>query len=309
MKKLLPLLFLLITLGSARAQETYRFASRDTCDLYLDIFRPVQDAPTTYQGVQKPTILHVFGGGFIMGERSGEFVRKWIDILNRDGYTVVTMDYRLGMKGYSMGKGLAGAYKASERFFLSQELGVEDVSACVAYLIEHKEQLGIDPENLVLAGSSAGAIITLATVNHLANGRYGVLPEGFRFKGAMSFAGAIISTSGAPRFESAPCPLLLMHGTADKAVAYKKYGLFGRGVWGSDYIAGLLSRKDWTHCIYRFQDRTHDVAAYHVVLWPLEKQFLEENVILGHARSVDAVVQDDSLPTWTQVSIDSIYRR
>ena len=71
MKKLLPLLFLLITLGSARAQETYRFASRDTCDLYLDIFRPAQDAPTTYQGVQKPTILHVFGGGFIMGERSG----------------------------------------------------------------------------------------------------------------------------------------------------------------------------------------------------------------------------------------------
>ena len=125
----------------------------------------------------------------------------------------------------------------------------------------------------------------------------------------MSFAGAIISTSGAPKFASAPCPVLLFHGTDDKAVAYHSFGAFGRGVWGSDYLADQFAKRHYVHCIYRFKGRTHDVAAYHQVLWPLEKQFLEENVMLGHARTVDATVDDDSLPSWTQVSLDSIYRR
>ena len=309
MKKLITLLFLLLALGNARAQETYLFASRDTCQLYLDIFRPAEGVSTTFQGVEKPTILHVFGGGFISGERSDRFVRNWVRILNEEGYTVVTMDYRLGMKGYKMGKGLSGAYKATERFLLSQEVGVEDVISSITFLMEHPE-LGIDTGNLVLSGSSAGAIITLATVHHLANGEYASLPEGFRLKGAMSFAGAIISTTGAPTFSSAPCPVLLLHGTADPAVAYKKYGALGKGIWGSDYLAGLWAKKGWTHCIYRFKDRTHDVAAYHVALWSLEKQFLEENVMLEHPRTVDAMVDDPSLPTWplTQVSLDSIYR-
>jgi hypothetical protein len=44
-------------------------------------------------------------------------------------------------------------------------------------------------------------------------------------------------------------------------------------------------------------------------LWPIEKEFLEQNVILGVKRSVDAEVDDPSLPTWNwaDVSMDQIY--
>lgn len=314
MKKILILAVSLAVLFSAgwqlQAQETYLFATRDTCELFLDIFRPAEGAATTFQGKEKPTVLHVFGGGFITGQRSDRFAREWARILNEDGYTVVTMDYRLGMKGYKMGKGLKGAYQSCSQFLLSQQMGVEDVFSCIAFLIKNGEALGIDPGNLVLAGSSAGAIITLAAVYDLAEGRHGELPADFRLKGAMSFAGAIVSTSGAPKFKAAPCPVALFHGTADKAVAYRHFGALARGIWGSDYLAEQFAKQGWIHCIYRFKDRTHDVAAYHHVLWPLEKQFLEENVILGHARTVDAMVDDTSLPTWLQeVSLDSIYRR
>lgn len=309
MKRIITLLLLFVMAWGARAQETYQFASRDTCDLYLDIFRPELGSSTTFQGQEKPTILHVFGGGFVMGKRSDGFVRNWVKLLNEEGYTVVTMDYRLGMKGYKMGKGLSGAYKSSDRFLLAQTVGVEDVFAAVSYLIDNRDSLSIDTDNLVLSGSSAGAIITLAAVRDLANGHTGVLPQDFRFKGAMSFAGAIISTSGAPQFESAPCPVLLMHGTEDQAVTYKKFGTAGRGIWGSDYLADQWSKKGWTYCIYRFKGRTHDVAGYHLIQWPVEKQFLEQNVILGHKRTVDATVQDDSLPSnWGQVTLDTIYR-
>ena len=307
MKRLLLTLLLVFSFCAVHAQETYLFAQRDTSKLYLDIFRPAEGSETTFQGIAKPTIIHVFGGGFIWGSRSEGFLKDWIEHLNREGYTVVTFDYRLGMKGYKVKKGLSGSFKASGQFEKSQQMGVEDLFSAVSFLCENQDKLGIDPSNLVVAGSSAGAIITLASLREIANGTAQGLPEGFRFKGAMSFAGAIISTQGAPKFESAPCPVLLMHGTEDKAVMYKKMVVFGRGIWGSDYLARQFQKKGYPCCIYRFQDRTHDVAAYHSVLWELERQFLQENVILGHRRSVDALVDNESLPHWGSISVDDIY--
>ena len=293
---------------SLSAQETYKYADRDTCSLYLDIFRASEGAGTTIGDKQKPTVVYVFGGGFLMGQRTDDFTREWFKLLNDNGYSVVTIDYRLGMKGYKVGKGLRGAIKSVDRFLLSQQVGVEDLFSAVSYLAENEDKLGIDPDNLVVAGSSAGAIITMAAVYDISRGRTEGLPEGFSFKGAISFAGAIISTTGAPDFTAPPCPVLLFHGTADKAVAYRHLGAFGKGLWGSDFIAERLSRKAYPHCIYRFKDRSHDVAAYHMALWPLEKQFLEDNVIAGHNRVVDAMVDDDSLPTWGSISMDDIYK-
>lgn len=307
MKRLLFIFLLAFSFCAVSAQETYPFAQRDTTQLYLDIFRPAEGSETTFMGIEKPTIIHVFGGGFLIGTRSGGYFQDWINLLNQEGYTVVTIDYRLGMKGYKVGRGLAGAFNASGQFEISQNMGVEDLFSAVAYLAQNQEKLGIDPSNIVVAGSSAGAIITLAAIRDIANGNTRDLPEGFHFKGAMSFAGAIISTKGAPKFESAPCPVLLMHGTEDKAVAYNHLDFLGRGIWGSSYLAKKLKRQGYPCCIYRIQNRTHDVAAYHSVLWELEKQFLQENVMQGHVRSVDALVNNEALPQWSTISMDDIY--
>ena len=195
-------------------------------------------------------------------------------------------------------------------FFLSQQVGVEDLFSAISFLDENKEELGIDPANLVVAGSSAGAIIAQAAEYDILCGRTEGLPEGFQFKGVMAFAGAVISTSGEPKYKQAPCPVLMLHGTADQAVAYHKLSAGGRGIWGSDFLAAQWAKKGYKgYCIYRFQDRTHDVASYMNYLWDLEQAFLEKNVILGIARTVDATVDDPSLPSWGQVSLDSIYRR
>jgi len=300
----------LIFLGlSATAQETYMYAERDTCSLYMDIYRPSEGAATEWNGQAKPTIVYVFGGGFIGGERSGQFIQGWFQRLNDNGYTVVTIDYRLGMKGYKVGKGLSGAFKASDRFLLSQQVGVEDLFSAISFLNENSEELGIDCGNLVVAGSSAGAIIAQAAEYDIVCGRTEGLPEGFQFKGVMAFAGAVISTSGAPNYPSAPCPVLMLHGTADQAVAYTKYGVLGRGIWGSDYLADQWNKKNYKGwCIYRFKDRTHDVASYMNYLWDIEEAFLEKNVMQASGRTVDALVDDPALPSWGQVSMDSIYR-
>lgn len=307
MKKILLIAILLISAIGLPAQETHKFVQRDTCDLYLDIWRAEPGSATAIDSLAKPAILYVFGGGFIMGQRNDEFTARWFKRLNAQGYSVVSIDYRLGMKGYQMGKGLSGKVKASDRFLLSQQIGVEDVFSAVSFLANHQE-LGIPADNIVLAGSSAGAIISLASAYAVANGETAGLPEGFNgFKGVMSFAGAIISTSGAPKFKSAPCQLLLMHGTADQAVAYKSFGAFGRGIWGSSYIADKLQKKGWPCCIYRFTDRTHSVAAYMDYLWPIEEDFLDK-VTRGVSYSVDATVDDPSLPAFWSISVDDIYK-
>lgn len=308
MKKLFLTIALLLGFISANAQETHCFAQRDTCNLYLDIWRPADDAVTAIDSLAKPAVLYVFGGGFIQGRRNDPFTVKWFKRLNAEGYAVVSIDYRLGMKGYKVGKGLSGTLKASDRFHLSQQVGVEDVFSAVSFLAAHPE-LGIPSDNLVISGSSAGAIISLASAYAVANGELEGLPEGFAgFKGVMSFAGGIISNTGAPKFKQAPCPLLLFHGTADQAVAYKHLGAFGRGIWGSSYIAGKLQKKGWPCCIYRFTGRTHAVAAYMDYLWPMEEEFLEK-VTLGVSHSIDATVDDPSLPTFWSISIDDIYKK
>lgn len=277
------------------AQETYQFVQRDTCALYLDIFRPDSSAQITFKGTAKPAIMFLFGGGFVGGSRSDANARRWFSTLTANGYTVVAIDYRLGMKGHKMGKGLRGAVKALDRFVLSQQIGVEDVFSAVAFLAAHPE-LGVPADNIVISGSSAGAIISLASAYAVANGKTDGLTEGFAFKGVMSFAGGIISKKGAPKFAKAPCPLLLFHGTADKIVAYKHYGTCRRGMWGSSYIASKLKKTGWNCSIWRFQDHAHEVASYMQVMWNVEKEFLEKNVMRGIPCQVDALVDDPSLP-------------
>lgn len=307
MKRIMMLSLLLLLAVPVLAQKTYLYATRDTLNLYLDVYQPDSSAVTTFEGHRKPSVLFVFGGGFIGGERDNAFQKAWFERLTQAGYGVVAIDYRLGMKGYQMEKGLSGLFKASDQFLLSQEMGVEDVCSAVNYLA--RNDVGVDVDNLVLAGSSAGAIISVATEYHIVNGDAPELPDGFNFKGVMSFAGAVISVTGKPEFRAQPCPIVFFHGTEDQAVAYEKFAYFGRGLWGSSYLDKQFDKKGYPHLIYRFQGRTHDVAAYMNALWEEEMNFLEQDVMLGKGRTIDAFVTDSTLPSWGNVSMDSIYRK
>ena len=64
MRQVSLLILLLFVSVQLSAVETYAYAQKDTSTLYLDIHRPTAGSETALNGVQKPTILYLFGGYF-----------------------------------------------------------------------------------------------------------------------------------------------------------------------------------------------------------------------------------------------------
>lgn len=289
---------------------TYMFAQRDTCDLFMDVYEPSPGSETTFEGKEKPTILWLFGGGFIGGERSSPRYLSWFKLMNDNGYRIITSDYRPALKGKKMGFGLfqliPTAKNTIEACF---EVGVQDCFSAVVYIIENKDALGVDPDNIVLAGSSAGAMIAVTAewelVNRMPNAE--VLPEGWNFAGVMSFAGAIMSNQGKPKWNKEPCQQLLFHGTEDGTVFYKKLQLGKLGIFGSSALADGLKKQNYPYVIVRLAGHQHDIAESMLYLWPWEKRWLETNIIQGHKRIVDEWTFDPSLPSWGSATLDSLY--
>jgi len=295
MKKFTLTLVILICAASiAHSQDlqpssTHMFVQRDTCDLYLDIYNAKEGSQTEINGVKKPTVLFMFGGGFITGDRKSG-LSGWISQLTERGYKVVSIDYRLGLKGMKK-VGIAQA----DKIFYGISLAVEDLFSATNFLIEHANELDIDPNNIVTSGSSAGAISVMQGEYEICNKTKlaSVLPEGFNYAGVMAFAGAVASKKGGVHYKSEPCPLAMFHGTSDKIVAYKKYGAFGIGLYGSDYLAKELSRKGYTDFrVLRFRGHGHEIAILMGSSVDLQEAFITENVMSGVKINVDSMIDD-----------------
>ena len=296
-------------LGAQNLSGTYLFAQRDTCDLYFDVYDPSPGSETVVDGVSKPTILFVFGGGFIGGERSDPGYFKWFRLMNDNGYRVITIDYRLGLKGKKVSFSPTGLIGTARNTVKAVEIGVEDLFSAVSYIVANSEALGVDPDNIVLAGSSAGAIISLGAEYFISNGEAiaKTLPEGFNFRGVISYAGAIVDDGGKPKYATAPCPTLLFHGTEDRLVQYNKLQVLKLGMWGSNVLAGIYSKNGYNYSIYRFVGHAHDISANFIALWPYQDQFIRNNVMKGNRSIVDATVDDPSVPAWEAPTRESLY--
>lgn len=297
----------LMSAGSATAQtkSTYRFAHRDTCDLYLDLYMP-EDGALLAEG--KPVVLFVFGGGFVSGSRDQAPSVKWFKQLCAEGYPVVSIDYRLGLKGIKYSRNIK-FLKAGEKAI---DIAVEDLFSATKYLVENARSLGIEGRGIVTAGSSAGAITVLQAEYYIANrlpqAQY--VPKDFNYAGVMSFAGAIFSKKGRVSYKTAPCPQILFHGTKDKMVPYKQKKVFNLCFGGTNHIAKSLARENCNYQVWRFKDHYHDIAASMSANLERELDFLENNVIKGEKTVVDALVDDPTLPipSWAAAPIQSLYK-
>jgi dienelactone hydrolase len=116
-------------------------------DLLMDIYTPVGDSLT-----DRPLIILAFGGAFITGDRSQmeDFARYFTS----HGYVVASIDYRL----------FSGFLPTNDALLDTAVKAMHDVKAAVRYM--RNEALtdnlyGIDPDNIIVGGLSAGAIASL----------------------------------------------------------------------------------------------------------------------------------------------------
>ena len=139
-------------------------------------------------------------------------------------------------------------------------MAVEDLFSATLFIIENHEKLQINPTKLITSGSSAGAITALQAEYAIANrtSLAAVLPEGFDYAGVMSFAGAIFSVDGKPKWKNKPAPIIMFHGNSDQQVPYDKATMMGIGFYGPKYLSEELAKEN---CPYWFYDMEYQRKA------------------------------------------------
>ena len=268
---------------------TYLYVERDTCELYLDVYNPAKGSQTSINGKTKPTVVFMFGGGFIRGTRDDESYNDWFKMLTQHGYRVVSIDYRLGLKG-SNKVGIAQVNVLDKAIHMA----VEDLFSATNFMIDNAESLGIDPSNIVISGSSAGAISVMQAEYEVCNRTSwaSVLPAGFNYTGVMSFSGAILSRKGKVKYTEVPCATLMLHGTADALVPYKQIAFFNLGFFGGGKLVERFKKFDYNYNMYHFIDYGHEIAGSMETTLDLQLKFLENNVMQGDKRVIEAWLSD-----------------
>ena len=297
MKRIIIILTLIFAgIHAGKAQDellspdgTYMYERRDTCDLFMDVYEPAKGSRITFMDRQKPTVLFMFGGGFIQGTRDDESYNSWFRMLTDNGYRVISIDYRLGLKG-SKKVGVAQVNVLDKAIHMA----VEDLFSATNFIIENADQLRVDPSNIVISGSSAGAISVMQAEYEIANRTSwaSVLPQGFNYAGVMSFSGAILSRKGKVKYQTAPCPTMMLHGTADKLVPYKQIAVFNLGFFGGGKLVERFKKFGYNYNIYHFMDYGHEIAGSMYSTLDLQLDFLEKNVMQGKKRIIEAWISD-----------------
>jgi acetyl esterase/lipase len=106
--------------------------------LKLDIYRGRREGART--STPRPAIVHVHGGAWVAGTRHEQGV-PLLGHLAANGWVGFNIDYRLSPRA-------------------TWPAQVVDVKRAIAWVREHAEELGVDPQRIALTGGSAGGHLT-----------------------------------------------------------------------------------------------------------------------------------------------------
>lgn len=272
-------------------KETFLYSVKGTDSLYLDKY--------TSTVIAKPEacVVFLFGGGFVNGERDSETYLHYFNTLAESGYTVISIDYRLGLKDARK-----ESFASPEQFLsllkYTIDLAVEDLYDATGYILERPEW-NIDPDRIVISGSSAGAVSVLQAEYEIVNSSVlsQKLPEGFNYAGVIAFAGAILGLDDSLKLNDKTCPIMLFHGDADSNVPYDKIQLGNAGFYGSKHIAEKLKEYNRPYSFYSIGNAAHEVANTPMSEFPDEiKIFIDKLVMQQQPLFMESVVERIGVP-------------
>ena len=189
--------------------QTVTYSSKDGENLDMDIYLPENDPET-----ERATIIYVHGGGFQNGTRNSQGIQDFCMNLATHGYAAVSISYRLTRKNKDT---VFGCDCPATEKLNTFRAAVEDLQDATYFLIENREQFGIDPQKIIIAGSSAGAE-TVLNAAYEPPFCYGLDSGPVAYAGVIGMAGAIPDT--AKIYDESAVPSLLFHGTDDHLVPY-----------------------------------------------------------------------------------------
>lgn len=212
---------------------------KDNIDLTMDVYVPEGIASP------KPLIMFIHGGAFYIGDKQEPAYVDFCTHFAQMGYVTASINYRLG---FHIGKG------EIER---AQYAALQDAHAAMRYLVSKAEEIGIDPDRLYVAGSSAGSITALGLAFMKEKDRpkasYGgkglfnrdnmgridgagnEIRTKFSIRAVANMWGAVPSTDILSNGKSA---IISFHGTEDTVVPYNQGLPFGDA---PEAVAGLLA--------------------------------------------------------------------
>lgn len=251
---------------------THLYATKDGQPLRLDL---LVDESVSVTG-PRPVILFSFGGGWEGGARNDKGFDAGIRHFTSQGYAVIAIDYRLGVK-IAKEKGEFTPATGTAMYLRAIEWSVEDIFDATAVAARHAEEWNIDPNRIVLVGGSSGATNSLVAEFNVANETELArthLPPGFRYAGVISMAGAFWLKADTPlTFKNKPAPIMFFHGAKDQLVTYDEvqggfsgYGpiAYFRKFPGHDYPKWFVDYPQGDHVIAGtpFQDALNEMDAF-----------------------------------------------
>ncbi len=272
--------------GEEVVKETFVYGKYKGEELKLDRY-------SIKSNQKSPAVIFMFGGSFSSGKRDADDYLLYFQTLAQNGIQVFSIDYHLGMK-----KTEGKASDNSLRSFvisLHQTINIatENLFDATNYILTNTENWNIDKNLIIASGSSAGGISVLHGELALANETKisEKVPPNFRYAGIISFAGAIFSVEGKPKWNQKPAPMLLFHGNSDERVPYNKLKIAKVGLFGSNFIAKQLDEMRVPYYFYDEEYGTHRIAEspmkeqLPLILDFIHKDIIEKQQISTHIKT------------------------
>lgn len=284
--------------------ETYTYVERDSA-LYLDVYHP------QVAREDRAAVITLFGGGFFKGSRNNYLMKENIRALLDKGFTVISIDYRLGLQDSAMVASHRKLFKLTDLFGYCIDIAVHDCAAAVAWTCSHSEMLDIDPTKIILTGSSAGAITVLQLDYCRANSydEASELPDEWVPAAVIPYSGGIMCHKRNLKYASDPAPTMIMHGTKDKIVNYKSFGLpLSSRMFGAKKVDKIMNRQEIPHWFIRFEGSGHEVANWLPGSIDLFCTFVDFT-LSGRTTTLDATMTDSNLKPnrWTNMNVIQMY--